>query len=205
MNLSTNPKNKQDPLEQVDLYDQGGGLSYAINPKSKTRVASYNPQKFGQNLTGVNAQVQHLQKRNNTAISKPHNKVPSTDIGLIQQMYQQQSFQPRAASSTVTKNQAIKKTQLQNKQPPFQSKYLEKQQPKIKNKLQNLIGEVNGSPVVPVHDHEGNQMQQFEQWQRPPSRQKEPNRAQNLDDTDPNGGDRNVWRTQQAIHNNSAY
>ena len=91
MNLSTNPKSKQDPLEQVDLFDQGGGLSYAINPKSKTRVASYNPQKFGQNM-GANVQVQQIQKRNNTAISKPHSKVPSTDLGLIQQMYQQQNF-----------------------------------------------------------------------------------------------------------------
>lgn len=37
-------------------------------------------------------------------------------------------------------------------------------------------------PVVPIHDADGFAFQQFEYWQRPPSRQKEPHKAQNLDD-----------------------
>ena len=63
---------------------------------------------------------------------------------------------------------------------------------------------INGNPVVQMHDVDGMPFQQFEQWQRPPSRQKEPNRAQNLDDTDPTCGDRNTWRTQAAIHSNQS-
>ena len=54
----------------------------------------------------------------------------------------------------------------------FHSKYLEQQQPKIKNKLQSLMGEGYGKPVVPVHDPDGQVFMQFEAWQRPPSRQK---------------------------------
>ena len=44
---------------------------------------------------------------------------------------------------------------------------------------------MQGKPVQQV-EVDGIAFQQYEQWQRPPSRQKEPNKAQNLDDTDPN-------------------
>ena len=50
MILSTNPKTKADTQEQSDLIDQGGTLAFALNPKSKTRVASYNPQQFAANI-----------------------------------------------------------------------------------------------------------------------------------------------------------
>lgn len=112
-------------------------------------------------------------------------------------------FKPRAISSTVSKNIANKKVKLSqntNKTPIFHSNYLEQQQPKIKNKLQTLIGEGFGKPVVPIVDSDGQVFQQFEQWQRPPSRQKEPNRAQNLDDINPKYSDRQSWKMQAQIH-----
>ena len=62
------------------------------------------------------------------------------------------------------------------------------------------MGEGFGKPVVPVHDHEGQVFQQFEAWQRPPSRQKEPNRAQNLDDMNPKHSDRQSWKMQAQIN-----
>lgn len=104
----------------------------------------------------------------------------SSDLSLQQQVLNQQ-FKPRALSSTVSKNLASKKIKLQQQSKPatqhlqapvFHSKYLEQQQPKIKNKLQSLMGEGYGKPVVPVHDPDGQVFMQFEAWQRPPSRQK---------------------------------
>ena len=83
----------------------------------------------------------------------------------------QYKYKPRAISSTVAKNVANKKVKLQQTRTPiFHSNYLEQQQPKIKNKLQTLMGEGFGKPVVPVHDSDGQPFQQYEQWQRPPSR-----------------------------------
>ena len=88
----------------------------------------------------------------------------------------------------------------QGKTPLFQSNYLEQQQSKVKNKLQTLMGENFGKPVVPIHDIDGQVFQQFEAWQRPPSRQKEPHRAQNLDDINPKHSDRQSWKMQAQIH-----
>jgi hypothetical protein len=85
---------------------------------------------------------------------------------------------PKARSnSSNTYKPKTKTPKYQSNQPPFQSPYLQQQQPKLVNKLQNLIND---------NKEDGFQLQQFEQWQRPPSRQKEPIQAQNLDDVSPN-------------------
>lgn len=56
----------------------------------------------------------------------------------------------------MAKKLATKKMkQLPAKTPLFHSNYLEQQQPKIKNKLQTLMGEGFGPPVIPVLDADG--------------------------------------------------
>lgn len=155
---------QQQSVHRVEKMSQGpmmGGIlaessQQTTQKSSKVRGQSYNPMIYPQSAQTA--------KRSSTGIRTLSNKFGELTDGKTNTTFSPEQLHPRAVSSNAYKMQKKSQTITQkgNSSAGFQSKYLEQQQPKLKNKLQNLIGDLK-QPTTVQHD-DGFSYQQFEQW-----------------------------------------